>query len=185
MYPYPDTYALKHNEQLSVQRERNVTYEHGVKYIVVSSLDRDISAYPNVNKYSISLPDEIKNVYSIELIRSTIANVNNVTLQPYLILKIDEVEGDIVSLNNTVSQGFAIIDTGSDPTTYITRALDDSPMRKVFKTPKASLSRISVSLFTSSGVLFNFTGEYHNTFVFKIVYEEVDRSKLKFRNLFA
>ena len=63
---------------------------------------------------------------------------------------------------------------------------------KYYRQPKASLSRMTVTLTDTDGVPFNFGNDtpnppnkgFQNTFVFKIVCLEKKRTSLNFRNVY-
>ena len=64
----------------------HVVTEKKVSYFTVSSRDRDITVYPDVNRYSVHLPRDYREIHSIELIQGIIPDANNVTREPYLVV---------------------------------------------------------------------------------------------------
>jgi len=54
--------------------DRNVTHGSIAKHIIVDSRDRDYTIYPNSNKYRIDLPQELRDITSIELTLAQIPN---------------------------------------------------------------------------------------------------------------
>lgn len=65
------------------------SYEIRSSYVFVSSGDRDINSYPNVNSFQV--PIGLKEVYSVTLLGGVIPNVGGVDLQPFLMLDIPEI----------------------------------------------------------------------------------------------
>jgi len=188
---YQNAYNSKFNQQLSAQSEPNIHYEEFSYYLTVSSKDRDINSHPSVNSYTITFPKDFKNIKSIELIQAIIPDKNNVTAEPYLLLKIDELEDVMVSTNKYVSDAFAILQLAPPTTTggfiQIDKRIHENTT-KFFKNPKASLSKMTISITNEAGELFNFgagnSKGLQNTFVFKIVCLEKERSVLSHRNVF-
>jgi hypothetical protein len=192
---YNNVYNPQFNEQLSTSQEPDIVYEKTEHYLTVSSRDRDLSTYPNVNKYVINFPREFKNISTIELIQAIIPDANNVTQEPYILLIIDELEDVMVSTDRHISDAFAILQPCA-PTTaggfiQIDKRIHENVV-KYYKAPKASLGRMSISLVDYNGTLFDFgadatdlpTKALQNTFVFKIVCLEKQRAQLNHRNVF-
>lgn len=183
------------NEQLSTKQEPNIEYEQVPYYFVVSSNDRDVSKYPDVNKYVINLPKEFKNIHSIEMIQAILPDKNSVTSEPFLLLKIDELEDVMVSSNRNISDAFAVIQLTSPVTSggyIVTDKRTYENTVKYFKIPKATLSKLSISITKYDGTLFNFGADtpsppnkqFQNWFVFMVVCLEKKRDTLNHRNVF-
>ena len=180
---------------MSTRQEPDVVYEKTEHYLTVSSRDRDLLTYPNVNKYVINFPKEFKNISTIELIQAIIPDANNVTQEPYILLKIDEIEDVMVSTDRHISDAFAILQLSVPTTTggfiQIDKRIHENVV-KYYKAPKASLSKMSISLIDYIGTPFDFgidatnlpTKALQNTFVFKIVCLEKQRAQLNHRNVF-
>jgi hypothetical protein len=181
------------SSQLSVDNEPNIEYEEYEHFLSISSRDRDTSGYPNVNRYIVKFP-EFKNVKSIELIQAIIPDKNDVSQEPYLLLKIDELEDVMVSNDRHISDAFAILQMAPPITTggfiQIDKRIHENTVKN-FKNPIASLSKMTVSITDADGTLFDFGNDspafqksLQNTFVFKIVTVEKRYSVLNQRNVF-
>lgn len=192
---YNTAYSEDNNRSLSVQREPDVKYEETIHYLVVSSNDRNVVDYPNVNNYVINLQDEIKNITSIQLIQAIIPDKNDVTQEPFLLLKIQEMEDVMISNNRNISDAFAILQMASPVSSGHFIEIDTKIHEncvKYYKTPKSSLSRLSISITDSSGNLFDFGADspsppnksVQNLFVFKLKTLETKRDSLNQRGVF-
>lgn len=192
---YNIAYSENNNQSLSVQREPDVQYEETTHYLVVSSNDRDVIEYPNVNSYVINLQNEIKNITSIQLIQAIIPDKNDVTQEPFLLLKIQEMEDVMISNNRNISDAFAILQMASPVSSGYFIEIDTKIHEncvKFYKTPKSSLSRLTVSITDSNGNLFDFgpdtpdppNKQLQNLFVFKLTTLETKRDRLNLRGLF-
>ena len=186
---YNQVYKEQNNTKLSIQQEPNIEYEENVIHICISSRDRNRSIYPNANSYMIDLPSEIKNIYSIELTQAIFPESINFSNQPYLLLKIQELEDVMMSNDRNISDAFAILqlDTANYGFVKMDKRIHENTA-KIFKTPKAVLSRMTLSITDYAGVPFAFdvadTNALQNTFVFKIVTLERKRGILNHRNVF-
>lgn len=191
---YENVYNKQFNTQFSVSQEPDIEYDLQTYYLCVSSKDRNFSQYPNVNKYTIHLRNEYKNVSTIELVQAILPAKNNVDHEPYLLLNIDEIEEVVHSNDTNIANSFAILQLAPPVTTngfiQIDKRIHENTI-KYFKTPKASLSKMSITITDSSGIPFDFgtdsdppEKEYQNTFVFKIQTLEKKRSSLNSRNVF-
>ena len=192
---YKLAYSEDNNKKFSVSAEPNVKYEEITHYLVVSSNDRNVIDYPNVNNYVINLQDEIKNITSIQLIQAIIPDKNNVTQEPFLLLKIAEMEDVMISNNRNISDAFAILQMASPVSSGFFIEIDTKIHEncvKYYKTPKSSLSRLTISITDMNGTLFNFGAdtpnppqkELQNLFVFKITTLETTRDGLNQRAIF-
>lgn len=194
---YQDVYSDSFNKKHSLTSEPTIEYEEYIHYISISSKDRDRSVYPNVNHYCITLPQELKNISSVELIQGIIPAKNNVEAEPYLLLDIDELEEVVISNDINISKSFAILQLTSPVTTggfiQIDKRIHENTV-KIYKTPRASLSKLTVSIKDYLGETFNFGNDtsppttinkaLQNTFIFKVVTLEKRRSDLHHRNIF-
>ena len=111
-----DTENQNYNHQnhddipLSIKNETNIEYSKRIEYITVSSRDRNISNYPSPSHYCVFLPSELRNIHSIEVINGIIPDQNNVKQEPYLLLKIDELNYSVMSSNDPhITNSFAIL----------------------------------------------------------------------------
>lgn len=192
---YTNVYTPTYNQQLSVQQEKKIEYEEVVKYLTISSKDRDPNTYPSVSRYSINLQTELKNVISIELIQAMIPDKNDVLEEPYLLLKIDELDEVMISNDRNISDAFAILQLAPPTTTggfiMIDKRIHEHTV-KYFRTPKASLNKFTVTVTDAYGTPFNFGDDtpnppikgLQNTFVFRVVILEKKRNILEHRNVF-
>lgn len=192
---YVNDYKNAHSQaqNLSVVQESGIEYETKFNYLVISSKDRDIINYPKSNSYVVNLENEYKNISSVALVQAIIPDKNSVTSEPYLLLKINELDNVMDSNDRHISDAFAIIQL-TPPTVSGTFIQNDSRIHEStvlhYKTHKASLSKITISITDYNGVPFNFGGDgtttkdYQNTFVFKIVTVEKNRKVLQNRNVY-
>ncbi len=182
----------------SLIHEQNIKYYQVEHYLTVSSKERNVSLYPSVSHYSLELQKEFKNIYSIELIQGIIPDkpTGTVATEPYLLLKIDEID-DVMSSNDTnIAQSFAILSLcrpiTDDGFIHIDKKIHENTV-KYYQTPKSSLSRMTVSITKEDGTLFDFgtdspsppNKDFQNTFIFKIVTLEKERSVLNQRNIYT
>lgn len=178
--------------QYSVNQEPDINYQEVVKYITISSLERDTTVFPNPGRFTITLAQELKNITSIELIQAIIPNVNSVTNEPYLLLKIDELEDVMISNNRNISDAFALIQLAQPVGNFIhTDKRTYENTTKTFLTPKANLSKLTIQFTDLVGTVFDFKGasavdakSIQTTLVFKVVTLEKQREVLKFRSVY-
>jgi hypothetical protein len=187
-------YSTNFNEKFSLSEEPNIDYEGKTYYLTISSKNRNITNNPLVNNYVVYFPTEFKNIYSIELIQAIIPAKNNVETEPYLLLDIDEIQDVVVSSDTNISKSFAIL-LLAPPTTnggfiQIDNRIHENTVLN-FTTPKASLSKMTISIRDSDGNLFDFgvnsntlNKSMQNTFIFKIVVGEKKRTQLNQRNVY-
>lgn len=180
---------------LSIKQEPEIEYEQTVHYVSVESKARDLTAYPQPGKYRITFGDSYKNVKAIELIASTIPDKNNVTSEPYLVLKIDEFD-NIESSDVNKDLAFTYLQLNAPNTTGNFIDLDMyicSGTIKIFKTPLARLDRLTVSFRDYDNNIFSFGDDtagsppnksLQNMLLFKITTEERKRNVLGHRNVF-
>lgn len=140
-------------------------------YVSVDSADRDRTTWPLSSRFEVkfgALPEfqganvgrAFKNVRSVELVNCVYPNTANVLQQPCLYLSFDELPGrydgtNVTStgafaklLHNVVQGGFVISsgDSGND----------GHPQRKVAYTPGVRIDRLTPTLRTVDGTVFNF-----------------------------
>lgn len=181
--------------QLSVTNEPNIDYSTRDEYIVISSVDRDRTNYPNPNHYTVTLPSELRNIKSIEIINGVIPDKNSVLQEPYLLLKIDELENTMISPNKPISDSFAILHLQAAFKSGYFLNVDKKTFEHVvlnYITPKAGLSKLTITITDSLGVPFDFGSDdgltpdksLQNMFVLKIVYLVKNRDSINQRNLY-
>ena len=194
---YNDVYGDSYNTKHSLSNESNVEYEENTHYLSISSKDRDRTIYPSVNNYTIELPNEFKNIYSVELIQAIIPATNNVEDEPYLLLNIGEISDVVLSNDKNISDSFAILQPNtpikSGGFMQIDKRIHENTV-KYYKTPKANLSRMTIKILDSLGDVFYFGDDttppnvinktLQNTFIFKIITLEKRRKELNHRNVF-
>jgi hypothetical protein len=194
---YENVFSEEYNKQLSLQNESDIAYEFIDYFLTISSFDRDRSVHSNVNQYTINLPKEYKNIYSIELIQAILPDKNSITSEPFLLLHISELEDVMSSLNRHISDSFAILQIGSPNTPggfiYMDKRVHENTV-KYYQTPKASLAKLTIRITDIYGNLFNFGSDtspptapakdMQNTFIFKITCLEKKRQSINHRNVY-
>jgi hypothetical protein len=182
------------NTALSVSQEPNIDYSKVEYYLTIRSSDRDVLVYPSSSNFSIELPKEYKNVYSVELIQAIIPDKNNITSEPYLLLSIDELDTVMDSIDKSVSDSFAMLLLTNPPLVSGSFISIDTRIHEntvlYYKTPKSKLSKMTIKILNTDGDVFEFGGSgtktksYQSTFVFKIVQMEKNTNMLNRRNVF-
>lgn len=170
-----------------------VDYSKRNHFLTVSSKDRDITVYPKSSKFVLDLDEEYRNVLSVELIQAIIPDQNNVTSEPFLLLNIKELDAVMESNNKQIYDSFSILQIAPPVTTggfiYTMKQIHEHTILQ-YRTPKARLSRLSISVTDSDGDIFGFGGDGATTkdfqchFIFKIVTSETDRRLLGQQNVY-
>lgn len=191
---YNNVFRTDFNQQLSTTHEPSVQYVPVDYYLTVSSRDRDAVQYPSVSTYMVQFPTEFKNITEIELIQAIIPHKNDVEKEPYLLLKIEELEDVMVSKDRNISDAFAILQMSPPVTTGGFIQMDKrihENTSKIYQTPRANLSRMTISITDCVGAPFVFgtdanppQKELQNTFVFKLKCLEKQRNVLNHRGVF-
>ncbi len=188
---YDMAYSTKTNTQFSIIQEPNISYSSITYYLTMTSLERDTNVYPNPNYYHIDLPQDFKNIYSIELLQSIIPQKTEITNQPFLLLQIPEFYSVITSNTQFLSSSFATlpISVPTNTTGYLNITHHNNI--KIFNTPKSTLSKITIKLALYDNSIVDFSGssgssdiQYQNYFTFKITCLEKNRSNINHRNVF-
>lgn len=186
-------FSNEFNQQLSVIQEPDIKYEERDHYLIVSSADRNITRYPSSSNFVIELENEYKNISSIELIQAIVPDKNNVTDEPYLLLKVQELENTMDSNNKHIYNSFAILQVCSPTVPGSFLQIDKRIFENVtlnYKTPKASLSKLTIQVTNFNGQIFDFGGSGTTNkanqclFVFKITTCDSHRNILKNRNVY-
>lgn len=181
------------NQQLSLTQEPDIKYEKRDNYLVVSSVDRDITTYPSSSNFVIQLDKEYKNIISIELIQAIVPDKNNVTAEPYLLLNINELENTMDSNNKSVYNSFAILQVCQPTISNSFLQIDKRIFENItlnYITPKASLSKLTIKITDAEGNIFDFGGSgttnkaYQSLFVFKVTTSDSNRSLINNRNVY-
>lgn len=190
---FKNVFTNDFNQQLSISQEPDIKYEQRENYLIVSSVDRDVTTYPSSSNFVIPLQKEYKNIISVELIQATVPDKNNVTSEPYLLLNIKEFENPMDSNNKQVSNAFAILQlcppTVSDTFLQMDKRIFENVTLN-YRTPRASLNKISIQITDTDGNIFNFGGSgtttkaYQSLFVFKITTLDSNRTLINNRNVY-
>lgn len=178
---------------LSVDQEPDIEYQKTDRYLIVNSKDRDIITYPSSSNFVINLDQSYKNVCRVELIQAIIPDKNNVGSEPYLLLNIKELENTMDSNNKELFEAFSILQLNEPvvPGTFIqllTRIHEHVVLN--YKTPKANLSKLTVTVTDSEGRLFNFGGDGNILkatqvlFVFKVTTFDTSQKSINQRNIY-
>lgn len=190
---FKDAFSSNFNKQLSVSNEPDITYTEYENYLVVSSGDRDVNLYPKSNNFMINLDEEYRNISRIELIQAIVPDKNNVTSEPYLLLKIKELDNTMQSNNKAVFESFAILQVCSPTVSGSFLQMDKRIYENTilnYKTPKATLSKLTITINDANGIPFEFGGDgttnkaYQSLFVFRVVTLETNRQSINTRNLY-
>jgi hypothetical protein len=174
----------------SLKNDPTINYIKKTHYLHISSSDRDVSIFPNVNKYVIELDDNYKNIFSIELLQAIIPDINSVTNEPFLILNVNEISDVMQSRNRVIKESFAILQMATSLNGFIQIKKDvhEQTVKYYHTTPKATLNKMTISILKNDGTLFDFGSgngsNLQNTFVFKITTLEKDTSSLNVRNIY-
>lgn len=190
-YSRQQNYPLTRDERLSTTVENATTYEDYVHYVCINSSDRNVTAYPHVNHYRIDFEDTFKNISSIEIVNGTVANQGSVQVNPYLVVRVDGLNHLNFS-NKNINKGFALFYLKPTTGAHVQPELGVLQRNvRTFRTPLVSLSSLTISLTTPDGELFSFgegagdiTVVNQNSFVFKIVCKEINRTSIGHRNLY-
>lgn len=183
----PENYPIMDQDT----RQPEIQYTTTVSYLHINSSDRNVTSYPSVNSYRISLPDNYRNVHSIELATCSIANQGSPLNLPFLVLKIDGLN-HIQFSNNSIDKAFATLYLKNTTAAHIQPELGVLQRNVLqFKTPLASLNYIELSILQPNGTLFSFgetsgdmTTAYSNSFLLKIITLEKSRQDLHNRAAF-
>ena len=190
---YTSVFANNFNQQLSISQEPGMEYEKREHYLSVSSGDRDTTTYPSSSQFVINLHKEYRNISRIELIQAIVPDQNNVTAEPYLLLKIQELENPMDSNNKPIDDSFAILQICQPTVAGSFLQIDKRIFENVilnYITPKANLSKLSISITDLAGDIFEFGGSgtttkaYQSLFVFKITTLDTSRQNLNNRNVY-
>ena len=190
---YTNVFSNNTNQQLSIQQEPNAVYDKNEHYLIVSSEDRDVSAYPSSSNFVLNLDKEYRNITCIELIQAIVPDKNNITSEPYLLLKINELENTMDSCNKQISESFAILQICNPTVTGSFLQMDKRIYENVilnYQIPKANLAKLSIKITDSQGNIFEFGGsgtttkDYQCLFVFRITTLDTSRKSLNNRTVY-
>ncbi len=169
-----DKYILSKDERKLFSEQRN----HIIDYICIDSKDRDFNLNNSPNQLSFKFlspnftNDDVRggfinrrfqNVISIELVRVIIKNTNslddasdNISVPPYLILEIDEIDKSLSGSNDYLNKASFILDfyeTIGGYRYYIRNSL--GTFTHTFES-KINLNKLTISLRLPNGDLYSF-----------------------------
>lgn len=181
------------NKNMSVNQEPDIEYSKTEQYLIINSKERDPNLYPSSSRFVLNLPQEYRNVSRVELIQAIIPDKNNVTSEPYLLLNINELENTMESNNKDISEAFSILQLNQPIVAggfiqLMTQIHEHVVLN--YKTPKANLSKITLSITDADGVIFDFGGsgsiskEFQCLFVFKITRLDKSQKSINQRNVY-
>lgn len=191
----PVNYSQQVSYQNTIPDESNIEYIKTYdKYIQLCSNDRDISTYPQTNSFKLGF-EKIKNVSEVELISVILPNQNNILLEPYLILEINELPSNIEFTSTNVRNAFAILPLkkpNKDTDSFVIPELGHNYKTVLrLKTPISSIQSFTINIKDLNGDLFNFGDDsggpakaLQTTFVFRIKYLEKDFSPVSAKAIF-
>jgi len=189
---FDQVFSQQYNN-LSVKQEPDIEYQKTDKYLVVSSKDRDIISYPSSSNFVVNLDQSYRNVCRVELIQAIIPDKNSVGSEPYLLLNIKELENTMDSNNKDLFEAFSVLQLNEPivPGTFIqllTRIHEHVVLN--YKTPKANLSKLTISITDADGQIFNFGGNggtlkaHQVLFVFKVTTSDTSQKSINQRNVY-
>lgn len=127
-------------------------------YVYVSSIERNTTSYPDPNHYRIDFKKIYKNISAIRLIYGVLANVNNLTGEPYLLMTIDEVNENVdTNINSFIDNAYTMLLFPHNTDDFVNLLFSpNNYVEKRYLTPLASLKSLTLTLSDYSGVPFNF-----------------------------
>jgi hypothetical protein len=177
------------------KRIKGKQYSQKDHYLIIDSRDRDRSIYPDTNRFvvpfnsnsSFGVQDQFKNIVSIELIDAILPSTA-ISLEPYVSLTIPELKPSYSGTNDNLSNTFAILIPESS-TSPFSRCKFNIPVLNKFKTPIASLYKLTLEFRSGDGTLFSFGADtvspappnksVQTQLIFKITTMESDFSVLE------
>jgi hypothetical protein len=171
------------NKKHSNFPEKKMVYREEIHHVSVESIERNlsitrttlnkihVSGYAFSSLYKINLQNTYRNITSIELISAytgtTIdgVNLNGIMNEPYILLIVDELDGNFDSSNINISNAFCKLPiTGSAASKY-NRIIGGgiNQHKRYYPTPLASLNSLTIRLLKRNGELANFGPEFFNT----------------------
>ena len=185
-------------EGMRVLPTKKVAFVTRMRYISVSSFDRDWEAAPLRYRYSVTLrapfrevqhisvgslllPAEVRDVPSVHHVAKA-SFVHNYNLDvPYVVLQVDELGDMYNGANERLNRGFAnMIYEKGYCTSYGRAFIVLKPMQpeiKVFEPSPSSLSRLSLSILRPNGDLLNYSRDDQR--LLKLEHEAYNPSYLK------
>ncbi len=184
----------KNADNLSISQEPLIKYEETKNFVHISSVDRNLTAYPQPQEYSIKFDNEYRNITSVRLINAILPKANNVDLEPYLVLQIDELPNVCLAQSaDAPKDAFLVLYFEQGVGNFLTIKSDNcNSLVKTYKTPLAKLDRLTVRILDYTGTPFNFGAEtspiisknLQNSFLFEITTIEKTRRSLETRAVF-
>lgn len=188
-YTVPQNYPSENASNLSISQECGITYQDEIHYVNICSFLRDFQKYPLHYNYRMDLQEDFRNVVEISVVSATVPNSIGITGEPFITLDLGDLNHITFESATVPHSGFANILFDPPVGAFIQcRPVDSS---RIFKTPLARLSSISVTFRDVLGNIYNFgsnTGSFlkndQNSFLLKIRCREVCRKQLNIRNVF-
>lgn len=188
-YAVPQNYPAQSASNFSVSQECGVKYEDVIHYVNICSFLRDFQKYPLHFDYRMDLKEDFRNVVEISVVSATVPNSSGITLEPFITLDLGDLNHISFESATVPHTGFANILFDTPVGGFIHCKPVDSP--RIFKTPLARLSSISVKFRNALGVLYSFnsnSGSFlkadQHSFLLKIRCREVCRKQINLRNVF-
>ncbi len=189
------TNDFKNADNRSISQEQGIEYEYTENFVHVSSVDRNLTGFPQPQEYRVKFDVEFKNIHSVEMINAVIPNQNSVALEPYLILQIDELPNVYMGQSEDAPKdAFAVLYLEPGVGNFLNvKSSNCDKLVKTYKNPLAKLDRMTVRVLDNLGAAFNFgadagsrplTKSLQNSFLFKIVTVEKKRTILQPRAVF-
>lgn len=177
---------------LSVIQECGIEYQDSFHYININSGLRDFQKYPLHYDYKMNLQNDYRNIVEISLVSAVFPNSTGILLEPYLVLDLDDLNFISFESSTVPHSGFAsVLFDNQFQTSGGFVSCKVPQISRIFKTPIAKLSFISVKIRNVLGVLYSFgsnSGSFlkadQHSFVLKIRCREVSRKQLNQRNVF-
>jgi len=181
----------KAEQKLFFNRMPEEKYSYREHYLIVDSRDRDRTVFPNPNNYTIkfdngntgNVQESFNNIVSIQLIDSIMPDAV-ADAAPYIILDIPELPSSTYAgTNEHLSNTFAVLMPEKKGTGFA-RSKFVMPALNQYKTPIASLNKLTFQYKNYDGTFYNFGADsvpptaptigLQNQLMFKIVTRERD-----------
>jgi hypothetical protein len=125
-------------------------YAIETRYIFTTSLHRNTTAYPKTSEFRLDLPDDFNNVSSLELVAGTVPNLDNVNLDPYLLLSIDGLN-HIRASNGVEYFSVLALHKGHSDSFFNMDRSSSAMMPNSFYSPKQRISSLILKLLHPDG----------------------------------
>ena len=177
------------------KRMKEDKYEYKEHYVFIDSRNRDRTKFPSPNNYTVqfnngddgNIREQFKNIVSIQLVDAIIPDAV-ASLVPYLTLDIPELRPSYAGTNSHLSNTFGILLPETTGTPFA-RCKFVSPVLNKYRTPRASLNKLSLKFKNSDGSLYMFGTDtpppiqpditLQNQLIFKIITRTSDYKVLE------